>query len=215
MKTRILAVLCLGLLASGCAAGRGIVDVRVPETVNPETKTFVKIVEVKDRRFFQVDPPSPSIPSLKDNEINDEAVTSRAIARKRNSYGMALGDILLPPDKTVSGLVREALASALKDSGYTVVSEGDPGYDSARTLNADIMKFWSWMNPGMWEIKLSFEAQVVLSGDWPVDENKRDIYSTATAAGMAAGTSLWEEVFNAGVSQLIGDVKGVVARPPG
>ena len=81
MNIRILLVLCLGLLATGCATSRGVIDVTAPETANPETGVAVAVVEVKDRRAFQIDPPRPSIPSLKNDEIGDRTITSRAIAR--------------------------------------------------------------------------------------------------------------------------------------
>ena len=114
MGFRVAIILCLGFLAAGCATNRGIVDVRVPETTNPETSATVKIMKVTDRRVFQVKPNSPSIPSLRNDEINDPAITKRALARKRNTYGMALGDILLPPDRTVEHLTREALERGVK-----------------------------------------------------------------------------------------------------
>lgn len=214
MNIRIIAVLCLGFIATGCATSRGIVDVRVPETANPDTATLVKITEVRDLRVFQIKPPRPSIPSLKNDEIGDKSITRRAIARKRNSYGMGLGDILLPPEKSVDQLARSALENALRESGYAVVSEGEPGYESARALSADIEKFWSWMNPGFWTITLRFEAQVILKGDWPVDEGKREIYSRSMTSGMAATTGLWEEVFNTGIAEFTDSVKGVINAPP-
>lgn len=214
MNIRIIAVLCLGFLAAGCATSRGVVDVRVPETANPDTANLVKITEVRDLRVFQIKPPQPSTPSLKNDEIGDKSITRRAIARKRNSYGMGLGDILLPPEKSVDRLVKSALENALRESGFAVVSEGEPGYESARALTADIEKFWSWLSPGFWKITLQFEAQIVLKGDWPVDEGKREIYSRSMASGMAATTGLWEQVFNTGIAELIASVKGVINAPP-
>ncbi|MCK5273341.1 MAG: hypothetical protein KAR37_01740 [Alphaproteobacteria bacterium] len=214
MKIRIIAILCLGFIASGCATNRGIVDVSVPETANPDTTILLKITEVRDRRVFQIKPPVPSIPSLKNDEINDQTITKRAIARKRNTYGMGLGDILLPPGRSVDQLARGVLENALRESGYAVVSEDEPGYETARALTADIEKFWSWVTPGFWQITLQFEAQVVLKGDWPVEEGKREVYSMSTVSGMAATTGLWEQVFNTGIAELTENVKTVITEPP-
>lgn len=214
MNIRIIAVLCLGFIATGCATSRGIVDVRVPEMANPDTATLVKITEVRDLRVFQIKPPQPSTPSLKNDEVNDRTITRRAVARKRNTYGMALGDILLPAGKSVDQLARSALENALRESGYAVVSEGEPGYESARALSADIEKFWSWMSPGFWTITLHFEALVVLKGDWPVEEGKREVHSRSTASGMGATTGLWEQVFNTGIADLTRSVKDVITEPP-
>ena len=213
MKIRIVAIVCLGIIASGCATNRGIVDVNVPEAANPAAASLVKITEVRDRRVFQIDPPVPSMPSLKNDEINDPTITERAIARKRNTYGMGLGDILLPPGRSVDQLARGVLENALRESGYAVVSEGEPGYETAPALTADVEKFWSWMTPGFWEITLQFEAQVVLKGDWPIEEGKRDVYSLSKVSGMAATTGLWEQVFNTGIAELTENVKAVITEP--
>ena len=127
---------------------------------------------------------------------------------------MGLGDILLPPGRSVDQLARGVLENALKESGYAVVSEGEPGYETARALTADIEKFWSWMTPGFWQITLQFEAKVVLRGDWPVEEGKREVYSTSTASGMGATTGLWKEVFDTGIAELTENVKTVITEPP-
>ena len=84
------------------------------ETNNPSTGDAIKFVRVSDLRQFQIDPPQPDISSLMNDEIDDPLITSRAIARKRNSYGMALGDILLPEGKTVMKLVEAALPRDLE-----------------------------------------------------------------------------------------------------
>lgn len=214
MNIRILLILCLGLLATGCATSRGVIDVTAPETANPQTGVAVAVVEVKDRRAFQIDPPRPSIPSLKNNEIGDRTITSRAIARKRNSYGMGLGDILLPEGKTVDGLVRDILENALRNAGYVVVSEGSPDYASARMLRADVRQFWGWMTPGFWQITLEFEAQLTLEGDWPVAEGSRDIFSRSEVGGMAATDGLWTQLFDTGTAELTDRIATAISRPP-
>ena len=167
MKSKWLAFLCLGFLTAGCALNRGEVAVQVPETANPESTALVKIVEVSDDRVFAIDPPQPSTPSLMNDEIDDPLITSRAVARKRNTYGAALGDILLPQGQTVEALVEDALAKALKEEGYKVVAEGDPGYAQALSLKARILEFWAWMTPGFWEIALEHQSRLMLERDLP------------------------------------------------
>ena len=94
--------LVLGFLVwTGCATSRGILEVPLTVGDNPAQGREVKIVRVSDRRTFQMKPPDPSTPSLKDEAIDNPAITSRAIARKRSGYGMAMGDILLPEGQTV------------------------------------------------------------------------------------------------------------------
>jgi hypothetical protein len=116
------------VLLTGCATTRGSLDVRVPVLENPSSELAFRIPEVIDARRFEAKPPDPSIPSLKNsNEINDPKITSRAIARKRNSYGMAMGDILLPEGHTVSGVTSDAIVRAFRLAGYRVLDQGDLG----------------------------------------------------------------------------------------
>lgn len=213
MSGRIFVTLCLGFLVTGCAVNRGIVDVRIPDAANPQTATAVTITEVTDRRVFQIRPPNASTPSLKNDEIDDPNITSRAIARKRNTFGQALGDIVLPPGRTVQQVTREALEKALKESGYRVVSEGDPGYRGARVLAADVTQFWAWIRPGFAEIAVEFDTQVTLRGDWPVDNDKRNVNGFTRVTGMFAGTGLWKKAFETGLAALVDKMKTVLNRP--
>ncbi len=113
MKSRIAMLILSCLLFSGCALTRGEVDIAVPEITNPDSSVVVKLTEISDRRVFEKNPRKANIPSLKDGEISDSSVTKRAVARKRNAFGAALGDILLPKGRTVEAVVREALVKAL------------------------------------------------------------------------------------------------------
>lgn len=103
-KSSKFGLLLMGVLIlamTGCATNRWVLNFVVPPTSNPKNGTPVKIVKVTDLRKFELAPKQPNIPSLKNGEITEKAITSRAIARKRNSYGMALGDIPLPEGRTV------------------------------------------------------------------------------------------------------------------
>lgn len=145
MVRRILAVAALVLLA-GCATNRAEVDVDVLPPGNTQTpapsngkKVYISAV---DDRAFQIKPSRFDIPSLKNDEIDDKSITERAIARKRNNYNMAIGDVLLPKGRTVSALVGDAVASAYRQAGYEVVST--PGARDVSEVNVHIIEFWSW-----------------------------------------------------------------------
>ena len=94
-------------------------------------------------------------------------ITSRALARKRNGYGAALGDVLLAPPQTAAALVGAAVTAGLRDSGYRVLEPNDPGYASAAKVNVRIVEFWSWVTPGFAQIKLDNATQLVLEGNLP------------------------------------------------
>jgi hypothetical protein len=66
---------------------------------------------------FTVAPPSADIASLDPAEDSSDASKARAIGRKKNGYGKALGDVVLPEGKTVSGLAESALTTGFQPGG--------------------------------------------------------------------------------------------------
>lgn len=114
---------------------------------------------IKDERQFAEAPSDPSIPSLShEGSTNASAeLKARAIARKRNTFGKALGDVTLQEGQTVADVVRSNLGAAFQQAGYGVVPQGtqDP---SALAVDVTIKQFWAWMTPGFWA--LTFEAKI-------------------------------------------------------
>ncbi|MFT5486376.1 MAG: putative lipoprotein YajG [Paracoccaceae bacterium] len=200
------------LILTGCATSRGVLDLKVPDLPNPASAQTVKIMAVADKRVFEIKPKKPSIPSLQNDEINDPKITRRAVARKRNGFGAALGDILLPEGQTVEQLTRAALVNALRDSGYRVVAAGEPGYDTATPVSAEVQQFWAWMTPGFWEIKLRYNAQLQLNGDWPLNGENRIVTGDARYSGAIASSSEWREVINNGIIDLIKNLKSTLKK---
>lgn len=162
--TSALILLVVALAGTGCATSRGVIDVPEAISANPEVGRALKFTRVSDMREFELKPSTPDVPSLKNGEINDPAITSRAIARKRNSYGKALGDILLPEGQTVAALAESHLARGFRENGYRVVNEGDPDFDTAVPVEVDIEKFWGWFDPGFWSIQLHFQTLIKVYG---------------------------------------------------
>jgi hypothetical protein len=203
-------VMLAGLLGTGCATNRGILDVKVTEPQNPASGKAVVIARVTDNRVFELAPKEASIPSLRGGEIADKAITSRAIARKRNGYGKALGDILLPEGRTVEALVREALVKSFREAGYRVVDGADKG--NAVPIEADIEQFWSWMTPGFWAISLEFEAKVKIKGDVPSFKNGETVRGYIELHTQAAGTGAWQNTINKGIAVFVEEVKKRLAK---
>ena len=200
-------LLMIAPLAGGCATSRGEVNLRVLPTANPTSGAPVKIAQVNDRRAFQVNPRDPSIPSLMDDEINNTAITGRAIARKRGGFGKAFGDILLPEGQTVPMLVGEALTRAFRESGYRVLQPGDSGYGEASAITADIGQFWAWFTPGFWAITLEFRAEVRIQGDIGPLQKGGSVQGSARESGMAATSDAWKSVVDQGVEDLIRNLR--------
>jgi hypothetical protein len=197
---------------AGCALGRGEVDIRVTEVANPASESIVKITKVTDKRKFYVNPRKPNMPSLKDDDIGNEAIKRRAIARKRGGFGAALGDILLPEGRSVAGVTRDALATALKEQGYRVVTKDEADYGRAVALEADVNEFWSWFNPGFFSVKATHKSVVNLKGPWPLKGEKRAVHGNARISGMAITTAQWKKLFAKGIENLVKETKALLKK---
>jgi len=194
----------LTLALVGCAVTRGIVDVQVPVPPAPGSGDgpLVMFSEIEDVRAFELAPSRPSIPSLKDGNISDVAITSRAIARKRNGYGKAMGDILLPEGRSVSGLVRDALTRAFRESGYRVVSPGDPEAANAAPLRVRVDQFWAWFTPGFFAAKLDFQTRIDVEGPLAPFEDGERFEASIRKSTQAASGGAWLNTINGGLEDL-------------
>ena len=207
-KSVILILFVISLLmVNGCATNRGILDVRLTLPENSLSDLNVKIVRVTDKRKFELSPNKASIPSLKGGEVNDKSITARAIARKRNSYGKALGDILLPEGRTVEDLVREAVVLSFRESGYRVINEEDPMFSSAIPIEADIDEFWAWFTPGFWAVSLEFKSALKLKGNVGSFQDGGEVKSYVILHSQGAGTRAWSNTINKGIEDLVNKIK--------
>ncbi len=194
------------LMLSGCATGRDTLDVRVAVPVNPDTSNAVVIRSITDSRSFEVDPRQADIPSLSDEDIDNPAITSRAVARKRNSFGAAMGDILLPEGRTVSALVGEALTKTLRENGFAVYSGDESAPAGALDLDVEIERFWAWFRPGFARIAMEFAGAVKISPN-PVNRSgDMRINGQSRVQGQAATNSNWQETIDLGLESLMEDM---------
>jgi len=160
---RLVLALLLALLSSACATTRGEMALTVPaagEVVAADAPAVV-IEIVEDQREFQVNPRDPSIPSLKKGHeyVLDADGRKRAIARKRNGYGMAMGDILLEGDQTVETITRELVAKGLAERGFRVVAAAGAPDDAIR-MRVGIREFWAWFSPGVWSVSMEAKMKI-------------------------------------------------------
>lgn len=175
---------------------------RPARSTNPETGTTVAITRVDDMRHFEISPRDPSTPSLSDDKINDAVTTGRALARKRNGYGMALGDVLLPKGETVADLMEQAVADGFRKAGYRVVRKGDPGYDQAVPVTLQVSEFWSWLTPGLVQITIANRAEVTLRGSLPALAPDMTVHNETSEEMMAVFESDWQKLVAKGLDQL-------------
>jgi len=200
------------LITTGCALGRGVIDISNEISVNPEKGQAVKLLRVTDKREFQLKPSQANIPSLNHRDIKDSSITERAIARKQNSAGKALGDILLPEDKTVMDVVENRLSVSFRENGYKVLSKGDEGYDVAIPIEVDINNFWGWINPGSWTIGINFKTSIRVTA--PVNQFSEGIEfdSEVQERFTSASDSNWQKVIDLSLAELNDDIEAEIQR---
>lgn len=126
------------------------VDAAQKEKAELSTKTaFIR--KVVDERKFRTNA-APDKPTWSNDGSHEEG---RAIGRKRNSFGKALGGFVLPAGFTAADVVRKTLGEVLTANGYKVLgSEGDVKPET-KVIDVDMTQFWMWMNPGFWQLTLS------------------------------------------------------------
>jgi hypothetical protein len=202
--------LALSIFA-GCAVGRGTVDVSAPQGTNPATGKYVRIDSVKDKRTFTPAPPRADMASLDPDEDSSDASKARAIGRKRNSYGKALGDVVLPEGKTVSGLVAGALATGFQEAGYVVVKEGDPNFAAAAPVTADVIDFWAWFQPGFWSVSTNHKSELQLTGDVGALHGSQTVKTRVSESKQVVTSSDWREIVEKGLQAITLQTKDLVS----
>jgi len=150
------------LVLGGCATDRSVLSLAVPTATTVGDKVAV-IESVSDQRHFEADPDDPSTPSLKKGAkyALDAEARKAAIARKRNGYGHAIGDIVLAPPQTVETITRQLVANGLQERGYRIVDAASAPSDALRVKVA-IEEFWSWLTPGFWAVDMEAKLRTLL-----------------------------------------------------
>ncbi len=167
------AFVAIGLALGGCSSigtmDRSVVTLPPAPTAAALSASAPAVVirSVSDERHFEVAPRNPSTPSL-GPDGGDASVEARAIGRKRNGYGAAVGDVLLAPGQTVEGLMREHIVSAFQQAGVSVIDESAATPETPR-VDVRIERFWTWLHPAvMIHQNTMIEARFIVAGAEPV-----------------------------------------------
>jgi hypothetical protein len=201
------------LLAAGCTTNRGILDVKIPSSTNFQLKAPVRILQIKDQRVFALNPKKPSIPSLMDGRISDQAITARAVARKESSKGEPMGDILLPKGRTVADLVRETTEKALRDKGYYIVGPSEKIEPAPIPIEVDIQQFWCWLTPGSWTNLLEFEGVLTIRSPIVGGDGTETVRGHILLHTFAPTTKAWTTIISKGIDNLVAGIKKAVKTP--
>lgn len=208
ISNRFVIIIAAIFTLAGCATSRSVLDIQPPTGQPGQTNgKSVFINPVSDNRSFQANPATPDIPSLDPSEAQSDSIKARAIGRKRNGFGKALGDMLLKDGETVQSLTYKSIQEAFVEKGYTVITNKDLIAKDTYIVNASIDKFWAWMNPGFWAITLSSEV----STDITVKSGKTTtpIKAAAKAAdSYQVGTEKnWTEIIQQSLQLYVTDLK--------
>ena len=218
-KIKALLLVVAVVFLAGCATNRSVLDVSssVPQDTQVVADADGKAVfinAVRDNRSFQEKPRSPNIPSLDPSEASSDVIKSRAIGRKRNSYGKGLGDILLKEGTTVESLVISAIRRAFSENGYRVLDDSSQITADVYVVDADIEQFWTWMNPGFWAITLSSEISTNVS----IKEGKKKhelVVQSKAAEGFQVGTeSNYLKVITGALNLYVEELKRKLKNTP-
>lgn len=196
------------LFTTGCATNRGIVSLQQPLPVasSPNGKQ-IYIRSVSDRREFQENPKSQDIPSLGfgGSATASEDMKKRAIARKRNTYGKAMGDILLRDGQTVETVINEALLRSFTGQGYAVLKNAQEVTPDTLLIDTSINKFWAYMTPGFWAIRLTCDISTDLNvASAKTGRTEKEVFTVkAEGSYQTAAEGNWLEVLGQAVDKYV------------
>lgn len=198
-RIRPAALLPLLLLLGACATNRSYIALNVPAGSGASGIDPAKVAvigEIVDQREFQENPREPSIPSLKKGEQYklDARGKLQAVARKRNGYGKAIGDIQLQPPQDVATITRQLVATGFQQRGFRVLEPGETVPADAVRVDVDINKFWAWMNPGFWTLRMDAQLETSLK----VSGSKQASLNVAASGNKYAQTGMednWKQAY--------------------
>lgn len=198
-RIRPAAMLPFLLLLGACATNRSYIALDVPAGAGANAMDTAKVAvigEIVDKREFQENPRDPSIPSLKKGEEYklDAQGKLQAVARKRNGYGKAIGDIQLQPPQNVATITRQLVATGFQQRGFRVLEPGEAVPENAVRVDVDINKFWAWMNPGFWTLRMDAQLETTLN----VTGNKQATLNVAASGNKYAQTGMednWKQAY--------------------
>lgn len=201
----------------GCATDRSVLSIAVPDAEAPINvdRGTVYIQSVMDQRRFEENPSTQDIPSLGfGGAANATAeVKLRAIGRKRNGFGKAIGDMLLPEGQNVEGVIREALEKAFLETGFEVLHDESKIDPKTFVIDVEIRQFWAYMTPGFWALTLSSDITTDLdigtSTKTPSRGRSETIVVKSSGRYQLGTEGNWSEVISKSVSEYVDKAKAV------
>jgi hypothetical protein len=206
---RLAPVAALACLTTGCMTHTTL-DVRLDPGRNLTAAPAVAITTVTDKRVFERRPRRASIPSLANKQIQNTAFTAKAIGRRRNTDGMALGNVFLPEGRTVADVTREAVTAALQAKGYAVVPAGRAG---AVPLEVEVQQFWVWLDPGFAIVAMEFETVLTLRSEGLFKDKPETVRGSVRLHTGSIANRAWMNTVRKGLNDLGRDLESKLPPP--
>ena len=205
----ILAAVAVCAVVSGCATSRSSLDINVPVTVDNAqfAEKEVYINSITDKRVFEASPRSPNIPSLDPSEASSPEIKLRAVGRKRNTYGKALGDILLKEGETVETLLAASVRKAFAESGYKILNDRSQATANTYIVDGAIDQFWTWFTPGFWQITIATEIGTTLTITPPESGEIKKVSANSQLHAQTGLESNYIESIQNALQAYIGELK--------
>lgn len=189
----------LGLLG-GCATNRSTMQLALPLASAPAAANgrVVVIDRVSDQRHFEDDPDDPSVPSLKKGEAYrlDAEQRKIAIARKRNTWGKAIGDIVLDGGQTIETLTRDLVRAGFEQRGWRVADAASASPPDALHVAVDVREFWAWFTPGMWTVDMEAKIGTLLAFAPPSTQASLDVSAYGKKSAPTGADDNWRQAYD-------------------
>ena len=117
---------------------------------------------------------------------------------------------MLKEDTTVETITSASIAQAFKDKGYRVITNKGEATSETYIVNANIEKFWSWMNPAFWALTLSTEIATDLTIKSSGGSETKKISVTASDNFQAATEGNWTEVIDKALRLYVEELKSKI-----
>jgi len=218
LRTLMLFAICALLLLSGCATNRSVLSLDLPDTgvETPQNGSNVFIKAVSDQIVFQEKPKTPDIPSLGFGGAESAAneLKKRAVGRKRNGYGKALGDIVLEENQNVETVIKTALKQAFVESGYSAIEAEEDIDSNTIIVEAKIEKFWAYMTPGFWALTLTSDVStdLTLTSKTINGPEVKKINVKSEGKYQSASESNWMEIIKESLTQYVAKTKEILSQ---
>jgi hypothetical protein len=190
------------IAAAFACANPGVIPVQTVGTIeNPSDGVSVRIARIEDRRDFQDFSGRSFTPTLT-NDDGDPVRRARAVGRSTSQSGGAGANVFLAPDLSVELIVAEAVARALRGSGFRVLEQGDRGFEGAVPLDIGIEKLWMMKNRPSAPAYAEVEIRIRVSGPIPGLELGAIVEERKKVARGGWSRGMWRQALEKGLDEV-------------